>query len=90
MEKIKRKHVLAYFDFEAVQSIMTAYGWKWGLGEVPSINELKSTAKTLLRRVKHEKLRFAISGGFVATRIGGDYYLFWGIDSTMTLDLIDD
>lgn len=66
-----------YFNFEKVHKVMEFLDWKWGnvnitgKAEVPSIPELRQSARRYLRTVieegKHEEQYFTFSGGLKAT-----------------------
>ena len=61
-------YILSKFNFERVYIAMTALDWKWrdgGVLAVPSIPQLKQTAKRLLETAAIEKTT-ACSGGFQA------------------------
>lgn len=77
--KNKKKHIkyiLKNFDFKRTQRTMELLNWSWVLknkdksdfeANIPSIKQLKATAKNLLKRASKEKNGFVIStGGFWA------------------------
>jgi len=77
--------IMDYFDFEKVQRTMHALDWKWANTQmaVPSISELKNTAKHLLtsvynlRKYEYQETHHDVpvtcgTGGFRATALAND------------------
>ena len=60
--------ILDEFDFEKVHRVMQALNWKWhGSPDVPSIADLRRTARSLLKQVVEvPNLSRTATGGFVA------------------------
>ena len=76
--------IIERFDFEKVHAYMQLTDWKWctsnGDMEVPSIEELKSTAEGLLNKlVWEDKNKFVATGGFHA------YKFDWGLQLVFSL-----
>lgn len=67
------KTILKNFDFEKVHIVMTALNWGWHdtNGEVPSVPEMKTLAKKLLKEVLETDNRLCATGGFEATYQNG-------------------
>ena len=59
--------IMENFDFERVHKVMDVIGWRWvfALNGIPSVEELKKTAKTLLVSACKEKTTVS-TGGFKA------------------------
>jgi len=87
-KKYKRqiKYIMENFNFERVLEIMCQTDWKWG-EEVPDIDDLKKTAKHMLRTVARDNIYFSSTGGFSAINNEGKLDLFFGEDS---LDITDE
>lgn len=67
--KVKERidEIMEYFDFEKVHSVMTMMNWEWRDSGVPSIDELKQTARHYLDTALdncHRQTYFTGSGGF--------------------------
>ena len=63
--------ILDHFDFEKVRKAMVALDWKWAsVGDVPSIADMRKTARTLLRYceeyVGDDAYYYTATGGFWA------------------------
>lgn len=62
----KIESIMHNFDFEYVHKAMVALNWEWGLNpHIPSIEELKETAISLLRYSLQSGTRCS-TGGFEA------------------------
>jgi hypothetical protein len=60
-------NIIDTFDFEKVHAYMTLTGWKyWNTFGVPTVGELKATARRLLKRVTEQEVKWIESGGFRA------------------------
>ena len=66
MEKID--NIMRDFDFELVHKVMTHLGWRWvrTTNGVPTVDELKTSARRLLVDVVNEKCRAIATGGLRA------------------------
>lgn len=64
--------IMDEFDFERVRAVMTAVDWTWGTdpGEVPTISELRKTARYLIGRL-FDGVRVCSTGGLVARKYDG-------------------
>lgn len=49
------KEIMDEFDFDKVYETMNALDWRWG-GEIPSIEDLRETAESLLRGAAKSRL----------------------------------
>lgn len=71
IKKLELTQVIDSFDFNKVHSHMKETGWRWASAPkmgVPTLNDLKATARYLLTRVIQDKadtIHWA-RGGFVA------------------------
>jgi hypothetical protein len=79
--------IMDEFDFDRVLEIMAACNWGWSTGEgdeteIPSGNEIRKTARRMLKQTVEEKHSLMSSGGFTVMKIRGRLYLFFGVDST--------
>lgn len=60
-------NILDEFDFERVHKVMVALNWQWhNVDGVPTIGDLRRTARDLLRTVVQGKHVMVGSGGFFA------------------------
>jgi hypothetical protein len=98
-EVAKQRHeesIIKSFDFEKVRDIMLATDWRWSGDKgayVPTISELKTSAREQLARVAKNG-GWVSSGGFSAMcrnfeEDGKNYFqmsLFFGIDSMCDYD----
>jgi hypothetical protein len=78
--------IMDEFDFDRVKEMMTYCQWGWSTGEgdeteVPSGNDIRRTARRLLKRLVEEDCRINSTGGFTALKLNDALYLFWGVDS---------
>ena len=70
--------VMDNFDFDSVHEVMRRLNYQWqkkGAACLPTISDLKDTARSLLRRVIADGGRSCATGGFVAQRrdvLGGN------------------
>jgi hypothetical protein len=65
-------NIMDSFEFDKVQTVMTALDWKWYLHEdIPGIIEIKQSARKTLNSLKNEN-RMSGSGGFYATKEEGE------------------
>lgn len=79
---MKEKHkkaideIMDWFDFERVAKVMEFLNWKWVSAEdgVPSIGEIKKSARRLLKEAIKNKTSIA-TGGFKVTYIPKDDYI---------------
>ena len=74
-----RERVLENFDFEKVHAYMTLTNWTWrGNEKPPTIQELESTATTLMYKIDEDPKETSVqgTGGFYA------YKFPWGIKLT--------
>lgn len=57
--------IMDNFDFDKVQKVMEFLNWKWVSTEngIPSVQELRSQARRLIKEAIEEKVRIA-TGGF--------------------------
>ena len=63
--------IMDWFDFERVHDVMSYLNWEWRDNGVPSIQEMKQTARKLLKESLMEK-----------TTVGtGGFYVEYGFDS---------
>jgi hypothetical protein len=65
------QYIIDDFDFEKVNKIMVALNWTWFYNltfNVPTVDQLKETAKILLYRVYFEDFDLTSSGGFCARK----------------------
>lgn len=74
--------VMDNFDFEKVQKMMFAVGWKWindeGGYSVPDVAELRRAARRMIKNTFKEGVFAMGTGGFEVQR-GEDYIrLSWG------------
>lgn len=62
------KKILKNFDFGKVHRVMENLNWTWGSTDytVPTIEDLKSQAKDLLKKVTEGDYKVISSGGFEA------------------------
>lgn len=63
----KTKKILKNFDFEKVHEVMNHLNWVWYNNEeykVPSVKELKRTAKELIKEIKKADVDCISTGGF--------------------------
>ena len=63
----KTKKILKNFDFEKVHEVMNHLNWVWYNNEeykVPSVKELKRTAKELIKQIKKADVDCISTGGF--------------------------
>lgn len=62
--------IIDEFDFERVRKVMIMLNWQWAqTADVPSVLEMKKTARNLLRRMCEESdLDFYGTGGFEVIR----------------------
>lgn len=60
--------ILDWFDFEKVHRVMTALDWEWHhTGGVPSIADMRHTARSLLQYIVDSKDTVSVgTGGFTA------------------------
>ena len=60
-------NILDEFDFERVHKVMVALNWQWhNTDGVPTIGDLRRTARDLLRSVVQDNHVMVGSGGFFA------------------------
>jgi hypothetical protein len=79
---MKEKHqeaideIMDWFDFERVVKVMEFLNWKWITAEegVPSIGEIKKTARRLLKEAIKKKTSIA-TGGFKVTYLPKEDFL---------------
>lgn len=83
--------VILRFNFDRVHRIMKAMGWTWynAIDEIPSIGELKATARMLLEKVKEQTS--VSTGGLEAVWRDGEYGLRfipeqWEVDLEWTVE----
>lgn len=75
--KKKIKHILENFDFIKVHDTMALLNWTWTTtgDKVPTVKDLKKTAKNLLKNAKDcypkQPYVYAAIGGFEADRYDG-------------------
>lgn len=63
------KNIERHFNWEKVHKAMTAMNWVWSDSEgVPSIRELKETAKDLLEKLHASEHSSRAAGGFTASQ----------------------
>jgi len=79
--------IMDEFDFDRVHEIMVACKWGWSTGEdddleVPSGNEIRRTARRMLKQAVEEKHALVSSGGFTVIKVKDTLALFFGVDST--------
>lgn len=63
----KTKKILKNFDFEKVHEVMNHLNWVWYNNEeykVPTVKELKRTAKELIKEIKKADVDVIATGGF--------------------------
>lgn len=63
----KTKKILKNFDFEKVHEVMNHLKWVWydkDEYKVPSVKELKRTAKELIKQIKKLDVDVIATGGF--------------------------
>lgn len=63
----KTKKILKNFDFEKVHEVMNHLNWVWcdkDEYKVPSVKELKRTAKELIKKIKKADVDCIATGGF--------------------------
>lgn len=63
----KTKKILKNFDFEKVHEVMNHLNWVWYNNEeykVPTVKELKRTAKELIKEIKKVDVDVIATGGF--------------------------
>lgn len=63
----KTKEILKNFDFKKVHEVMNHLNWVWCINEeykVPSVKELKKTAKELIKQIKKADVYVIATGGF--------------------------
>lgn len=63
----KTKKILKNFDFEKVHEVMNHLNWVWfkeGERKVPTVKELKKTAKELIKEIKKLDVDVISTGGF--------------------------
>ena len=63
----KTKKILKNFDFKKVHEVMNHLNWVWYNNEdykVPSVKELKRTAKELIKQIKKADVDCIATGGF--------------------------
>lgn len=76
--------VMDGFDFRKIHESMTKLNWTWACsdgGRIPTIEELKFTAYSLMFKVMTTSGMTRIStGGFVARKDGDDLTLYFRID----------
>jgi hypothetical protein len=63
----KTKKILKNFDFEKVHEVMNHLKWVWCNNEeykVPSVKDLKRTAKELIKQIKKVDVDCIATGGF--------------------------
>jgi len=70
-EQIER--ILDGFDFDRVKRVMEFLEWRWQREryDLPTYNELRKAAKTMLQDVAQESDRAQFSGGLEASNYGG-------------------
>jgi hypothetical protein len=86
-KKYKRqiKNIMEHFNFERVSQIMCQTDWRWGR-DVPEVDDLKKTAKHMLRTVARDNVYYSSTGGFSAVNNEGKLDLFFGEDSLLITD----
>lgn len=62
----KIETVMAAFNFEKVHKAMVALGWTWQDKDVPTISQLKETARKLLKNSSENEFGNIMTGGFKA------------------------
>lgn len=74
--------IMDSFDFEKVHKYMKLDDWKWGIiNAIPTVEELKSTARNLLVSIKNEESGYYVStGGFTAMKCYDSLRLMFSID----------
>lgn len=63
----KTKKILKNFDFEKVHEVMNHLNWVWyneDERKVPTVKELKRTAKELIKEIKKLDVDVIATGGF--------------------------
>lgn len=63
----KTKKILKNFDFEKVHEVMNHLNWVWyneNERKVPTVKELKKTAKELIKEIKKLDVDVISTGGF--------------------------
>ena len=74
--------ILGKFDFEKVRAVMVLMDWKWYGTHVPTVDELRETARHhLLQVCMPEDEQSAGSGGFSAYKGGGEVHLVFELES---------
>jgi len=76
--------IMSNFDFEVVNKVMVFLDWKWGWGfegRIPTIEELKETARRLLMDVCEPGVSHISTGGFSASKFMGKITLDFNVES---------
>jgi len=72
----KVQNILNNFNFELVHNVMVNTNWKWGIGKdakIPSVDDLKVEAVSLLERCYAERVGTSTGGFEVDYNVGNDY-----------------
>lgn len=81
---LKADQVYENFDFEKVHQHMVATDWKWR-DKVPTLQEIKSTAYSLLLNAVEEYYKTNRPYGNIGTGGFMVYYFPWGMELTFKL-----
>ena len=78
--------LLDKFDFNKVQIAMTALNWKWAIAEdgIPTIYELRKTARKLLKDAFESGVTEVSTGGFTAKYDGKDTEKWLNLEFNLT------
>lgn len=81
----QKKIIMDNFDWEKVHKVMKFLKWTWATSlednSVPSIRELKLSALWHLNSLDKENLYCSSSGGLIARKVNGNYYLAFELTS---------
>lgn len=69
------------FDFETIHNYMVHVNWKYYNDKIPSVEEIKEMARSLLINVINDQMRSCRSGGFLAIRSNRYLELHFTIES---------
>jgi hypothetical protein len=84
----KIEDILDEFNFEKVHKAMEALDWTWHDSGVPTIAELRRSARRLLNKVAEHDGDIEMSGGgFQVQKEYGDIGLFFYIDNVWASEL---